>query len=210
MPSISTQEGIANLALLRIGASGSISDLDTDTGTLAEAARGVYFNDRDMLLRAHTWNFNTKRVQLTDSGEDPAFGWDEAYALPADYWRVISVHATDDEQDQPRYKVETQEVGGDDTLVILINSSTCFLRYAFKETDPAKWGAMFQDALAWRVAASLSLVLPVSNTSFQVLDTKAERALGNAKTVDGIEDWPDQLPDGTWVTDRDEDLDDFH
>jgi hypothetical protein len=208
MATIATEEDVVNLALSHIGAK-AISDLDNDTTVEATEARRVYYNDRDMLLRSHTWSFMTKRAQLTDSGVDPAFGWDEAYLLPSDFWRVVSVHATDSEQDMPPYKMEIQEVSSVNTKVILINSSTCYLRYIFKETDPSKWDSLFQDALAWRLAASLSLAIPVTLTTFDRLDEKAERALVVAKSVEGVEDWPDQLPDGSWVTERDEDLDDF-
>ena len=207
MASISTEEDIVNLALSRIGAK-AISDLDNDTTVEATEARRVYYNDRDALLRKHAWSFCTKRAQLTDSGQDPAFGWDEAYLLPADFWRVVSVHATDSRKDQPEYKMEIQEISSVNTKVILINSSTCYLRYIFKETDPSKWDALFQDALAWRLAASLALSLPVTMTTFDVLNQKADRAESIAKSVESLEDYPDQWPDGTWITDREQDLDD--
>ena len=207
MASISTEEDVVNLALSRIGAK-SISDLDNDTTVEAVEARRVYYNDRDTILRGGAWSFCTKRAQLTDSGQDPGFGWDNAFLLPSDFWRVISVHATSAEKDQPEYKMEVQEISSVNTKVILINSTTCYLRYIFKETDPSKWDALFQDALAWRVAASLALAIPVTVSTFDVLNTKAERALSLAKSVESIEDYMDQWPDGTWITDRGQDLDD--
>lgn len=206
MASIATEEDIVNLALSRIGAK-SISDLDNDTTVEAVQSRLVYYNARDSLMRAHPWNFLTLRVQLTDSASDPVFGWDEGYLLPSDFLRLISVHATDDNDDQPPYRLEKQSLSSVLTNVLLINSSTCYIRYVYKELDPSKWIADFQDALAWLVAAELALSMPVSGTKYELLEKKAGRALLYAKSIDGIEDYPERIPEGSWVTDRDHDDD---
>ncbi len=204
MASIATDEDIVNLALSRIGAK-SITVLATDTTVEAVQARVVYFNARDTLMRAHPWNFLSLRVELTDSGVDPVFGWDNGFLLPSDLLRVISVHATDDNQDQPPYRLEKQELSETLTDVLLINSSTCWIRYVYLETDPAKWIADFQDALAWVVASELALVLPVSVSKYDVLERKAEKTLTYAKSIDGMEDYPERIPAGSWVTDRGDD-----
>ena len=201
MTSIATDEDIVNLALSRIGAK-KITVLATDTTVEAVQARVVYFNARDNLMRAHTWNFLSLRVQLTDSGVDPVFGWDNGFLLPSDFLRLISVHATNDNQDQIPYRLEKQSISATLKDVLLINSSTCWIRYIYKETDPAKWIADFQDALAWAVAAELALVLPVSVTKYETLEGKAAQMLTFAKSIDGMEDYPERIPAGSWVTDR--------
>lgn len=201
MASIASEEDLVNVALARIGAK-SISDLDNDTTAEAVEARRVYYNLRDRLMRAHPWNFLTKRAALSDSGADPVFGWDEGFALPNDFLRIISVHATDDNDDQPPYKLEKQDISSTMTDVLLINSSTCYLRYVYKETDPTKWITDFQDAVAWELAAELSLVLPVSGTGYDRLHNRAMDALAAARSIDGMEDWPERFPEGSWVTDR--------
>ena len=147
MTSIATDEDIVNLALSRIGAK-KITVLATDTTVEAVQARVVYFNARDNLMRAHTWNFLSLRVQLTDSGVDPVFGWDNGFLLPSDFLRLISVHATNDNQDQIPYRLEKQSISATLKDVLLINSSTCWIRYVYLETDPSKRAAGFQDALA--------------------------------------------------------------
>lgn len=204
MASISTEEDVVNIALARIGDATSISDLDTNTTNQAVQARRVYYNIRDQLMRSHTWNFLTRRVQLTDSASDPTFGWDEGYTLPSDYLRVTDVLATDSFADRIPYRIEKQALGtaATTTDVILCNSSTAFLIYIYKETDPSLWTVDFADAVAWRLAAELALVLPVSNTKYELLDRKAERALLNAKSIDGQEDYPREFALGSWISDR--------
>lgn len=209
MASIATDEDVVNLALSRIGAI-SVSDLANDTTAEAVQARAVYYNARDKLMRTHAWNFLTKRVELSEassggSAVEPVFGWDKAFTLPADFLRIISVHAANDNNDQPPYKLEKLDVGGTPTDVILINSSTCFLRYIYKEETPSRWITSFQDALAWDIAAELCLSLPVSVSKYDVLERKAEKALLYARSIDGIEDYPERMPAGSWVTERDDD-----
>lgn len=201
MASIATDEDVVNLALSRVGAK-SISTLASDSTVEAVQARIVYYNARDTLMRSHPWNFITLRVELTDSGTDPVFGWDNGFLLPSDFLRLISVHATNDNQDQIPYRLEKQDISSTLTDVLLINSSTCWIRYVYLETDPAKWAADFQDALAWLIASELALVLPVSVTKYEVLEKRASRTLTFAKSVDGQEDYPERIPDGSWVTDR--------
>lgn len=202
MASVATDEDVVNIALSHIGAK-AISVLDTDTSSEAVEARRIYYNARDRLMRSHPWNFITLRVELTDSGTDPVFGWDNGFLLPSDLLRIISVHATNDNLDQPKYRLEKQSISATLTDVLLINSSTCFIRYVYLETDPAKWAADFQDALAWQLAAEFALALPVSGTKYDKMLDRAEKSLLYAKSVDGFEDYPEQLPEGSWVTDRD-------
>ncbi len=201
MASIATDEDVVNLALSHIG-SKSITTLATDTTVEAVEARRIYDNARDKMMRAHPWNFLTLRVELTDSATDPVFGWDNGFLLPSDNLRLISVHATNDNQDQIPYRLEVQDISAVKTRVLLINSSTCWIRYVYKETTPSKWAADFQDALAWELAAQFALVLPVSGTTYDRLEKKADKALTFAKSVDGQEDYPERIPDGSWVTDR--------
>jgi len=203
--SLSTEEGIVNLALSRIGHK-AITTLATDSDVEAVAARKVYPNARDRLIRAHTWNALTKRAQLTDSGSDPTFGWDEGYTLPSDFMRIVSVHATNDEHDQPPYKLEKQVLGTASSAsdVVLINSSTCYLRYVYKETDPNLWPKDFQNAVAWAVAYDLALELPTDRGLFERAEKMAEKMLTYAKSVDGQEDYPDAFPVGSWVSSRDD------
>jgi hypothetical protein len=201
MASIATDEDVVNIALSRIGAK-SISTLASDTTVEAVQARIVYYNTRDSLMRAHPWNFLTLRVQLTDSGTDPVFGWDNGFLLPSDFLRLITVHATNDNWDQPPYRLEKQDISAVKTNVLLINSSTCWIRYVYLETTPSKWITDFQDAVAWQLAAEFALVLPVSGTKYDLLEKRAERALLYAKSIDGMEDYPERMPEGSWVTDR--------
>lgn len=206
MASVSTEEGVVNLALARIG-SKTISDLDNDTTREAVVARTLYYNIRDNTMRQHPWNFLTKRAQLTDSGTDPTFGWDEGYVLPSDFLRIIEVLATNSLHDRIPYRLEKQSLSTGTAAatahdILLCNSSTCFLIYVYKETDPQYWRTDFQDAVAWRLAAEMSRALIGSNSDYDILDKKAERALLYAKSVDGQEDYPQSFGIGDWVTDR--------
>ena len=55
----------------------------TDGSNNANAANDVFTQVRDELIRAHNWNFATKRQKLAQSSTTPTFEFDNAYPLPA-------------------------------------------------------------------------------------------------------------------------------
>ena len=206
MASVSTEEGVVNLALARVG-SRIIAVLATDTTTEAALARTLYYNVRDKLMRAHAWNFLTKRAELTDSGTDPTFGWDNGFVLPTDFLRVIDVLGTNSQHDRIPYRLEQQNLttgtaAATPHKILLCNSTTCFLIYIYKETDPQYWPTSFQDAVAAQLSVDLSPSLGGSAAQYDNLTKTAERALLYAKSIDGQEDYPESFPEGSWVTDR--------
>lgn len=206
MATVASQEDVVNLALARIGAA-TISDLDNDTTREAVLARVLYYNVRDSLLRAHHWSFATQRAQLTDSGTDPTFGWDNAFVLPTDFVRIVDVFASNSLSHRIPYKIENQNIttgtaAATDHKLVLCNSSDCYIIYIFQQTDVTKWTYDFQDAVGWMLASELSRALVGSNPDWRELRNEGNRALSRAKAVDGIEDYPDELAWGTWLTER--------
>ena len=204
MASVSTDEDIVNIALSRCGNSKSITTLTTDTSAEAVAMRRIYFNARDVLMRGHAWTFLKRRVQLTDSASDPTFGWQEGYLLPSDYLRVFDVLATDSLTHRIPYSLEKQALGTASTTtdVLLCDSSTCFLIYIYKETDPALWTVDFHDALGWGVALEYARSIPLSQAKIDGIKKEVAQAILTAKNTGGIENWPELFPPGTWLTDR--------
>lgn len=79
---------IANLALLRIGVSQQLTDVDTDTSREALSARLIFDDERDFVLRDFPWPWARKYKTLalvTGSVASPANSdWIYAYRYPAD------------------------------------------------------------------------------------------------------------------------------
>ncbi len=199
---MATKTDIANVSLRRISEP-RINDLDSDTTEEAIKARDVYDHLRKRLLRSHPWNFAVKRVELAQSSTAPAFGYDYAYPLPSGFLRVVSVHASDSTRDQIEYKIETVTISGTDTRCIVTNASDVYLRYIYDVENVSLMDESFQDALAEALARDLALSMDHPANKVELLEMKAKKALSYAKSVDGIEDFPDAMPEGSWTTSRD-------
>lgn len=202
---MSTPTDIVNQALRRIYKA-EINSLETDTTKEARVGRRVYDATRKLLLAKAKWWFAERRAQLTASATTPVFGYDYAYPVPSDYIRLVSVHPTDDDNSTTPYRLGNQS--GDDR-VILTDSTTCYIRYIFDLEDVAVMSQPFQDALAAWVAWRLSGALPVNLAKEDRLDQEAERALMTAKGIEGAEDWPTRMAEGTWTQGREDEDDDW-
>jgi len=189
---------IVNIGLRRVGAN-RISSLATDTSKEAVCARDLYDEARRDLLNLHNWNFAIKRVQLTASATEPAFGWDYAYPLPTDFIRLISAHPHDDDFATVEYRLEFQS--GDDR-VLLAQSNQIYIRYVWDIEDANLMSAAFRDTLAWRLARDFAGALSKSAAAAELAEQAFQRKLSRSKAIDGVEDHPEKMAEGSWITSR--------
>ena len=187
---------ICNIALQLIKHSKQITSLTSGTKE-ANACEIVYDEMRDLCLDMHHWNFATRRVKLPQLAEDssPAFAWDHAYQLPADFIRVISVHEHDHGEDNIAYKIEGDEMLGD--------ADDVYLRYVARVEDPNKMPPTFRRALAKLIAAQLATALSSSVTlSKELFAQFHDQDLPFAKSTDAIQNYADQLPESDFIMAR--------
>jgi hypothetical protein len=183
---------IVNGALHRIGAN-TIASLTEGTKN-ANVAVDVYAETRDQLLRGYQWGFATKRVQLAQLSTAPTFEYNNAYQLPSDHIRIISVHDNDAGYGTVEYKVRGSTLESD--------AEEIYLRYVSRETDPNLMPPDFRDALSYRLAMIFALAIADSNTMFGLMREEFEKTVLAAASVDAIEDYPEWMPDGSWVSER--------
>lgn len=190
------ESDIVNAALRRIGES-PITTL-ADGTTAANAADDLYSELRDELLRSHPWNFATKRIKLAQSATAPAFEFDYAYPLPADWIRTISVTNNDAGYGTILYRMEL--IGTQRS--ILTSSDECYLRYVSQVTDPNLMPADFRATLALMIARDLSIALASSRTLRADLADEARSKLAQARSADGMGQFPELRPRGSWSSVR--------
>ena len=92
---------VANLALSNLGEA-PIQNL-TDNNARARIASSRIDDVIRSVLRMHDWNSAMKRIALTKSN-DPLFGWNSTFELPADYLKVFEVWPVS------RYSVQGKEI----------------------------------------------------------------------------------------------------
>lgn len=193
---------IVNMSLGRIKAP-RISNLATDTQKEAVNARIFFDEARDDLLREGIWNFAVKRVKPTKASETPEFGFDNAFVLPSDNLRVISVHqSTDWRVNVTHYRIENMTVSGTDTDVIVTDWSEIYLRYVAQVTDANLMTPSFRELLSLRLARDLALALDHSHNVAEFWGKQYRQKLFRAKSVDGMEDVVPPMPAGSWHDSR--------
>lgn len=82
------------------------------------------------------------------------------------------------------------------------NSDTIYLRYIFDNDNVATWSATMRDVLATRLARDFAMALSQDRLLAEKMGFLYERKLSRVKARDGIEDWPEKRPTGSWVSAR--------
>jgi hypothetical protein len=198
-----TTTQIVNIALGKAQVTTRLTDLSTDTTKEAKRGRDIYEQTRDAMLRSHVWNFSKYRVELAEVTPDVTLvGFDKAFALPADWLRTIAVSPVNEDNCRVKYKQETVLVSSAYTRVFLTNSTTLFLRYVRQVTETALFDPMFIEALTWMLAADFASSIEKSNSHADFCRGEYRRELASARAANGVEDFPDEYPMGSWVTER--------
>ena len=184
---MTSEVDIVNNALIKIDGN-TISQLGEE-GVEGELSDILYPQIRDLVLRAHPWNFAIARASLTASSSSPAFEYTNQYELPSDCLRAIKLYDT-----RESWKVE----GGK----LLTDSAAAKLIYIKKVTDTGLFDPLFVDALATRLAAELSNSISGINSKSESLMREYKEKLQEAKTRDGQEGTPDPVVADSWVNSR--------
>ncbi len=180
---------ICNLALDELGEA-AITALD-EGSPVANLCSRNYAPARDQVLRSHPWNFAVARRRLARLAEVPAFGFAYGYQRPTDWLRTLSVHAGDGGRDAVPYRMEGDR--------LLSDAPDLFLRYIARVEDPNQYDALFVDALAMRLAARLTKAINQSTGEKERIEALYRDALRKARAVDGVEDFAEAVPDGSWL-----------
>lgn len=121
----------------------------------AEQCARFYSIARDTMLEMHDWRFATKRVVLALSAASDTWEWAYAYAVPANYLRLLKIlPETGSAQDDT--EAFDQMVDADDGQVILTNCANASLIYTTRVTDTTRFSPLFVDALGWLLASYLA------------------------------------------------------
>ena len=187
---------VMNMGLSKIGQQPITSR--TQGTTTSNAVDDIYDDLRDDLLRAHPWNFATKRVKLARSSTTPTYEYDYGYPLPADWLRTISVH--DNDAGSGTLDSRTEILNGQ--IAIITSAEAVYLRYVYRVTDPNLMTADFVTALALAIGRDLAVIIASSNTLEDQLNKRFEKKIAQARSSDAIGAPPERRPVGSWVKSR--------
>lgn len=181
---MATGVSICSNALLMLGAQ-TINDFqDQQNLDRAKLCANLYPSQRDSILRAHPWNCCIKRIVLAPLAEAPAFGYSNAFELPADCLRVLEVGTGGCQID---YLVESQTIQADTTVLEL--------RYVFRNESESTWDTHLIDLMTAKMAAVLAYPVTQSTSERDSRAAEFRELMKQAKAADGQEDPPQTLGD---------------
>lgn len=187
-----SEAGICNLALMRVGQTKTIDSLGDNTAE-ARACKLIYAQARDSLLALVPWPFAQRRASLVlvgevedDLGLEPT--WEYAYALPGDCLQARGLFCglrNPRPDERVAYAIEGHATHGRLLLTDLeaTDDDPAELTYTAKIEDVTLYPPHFVDALAWALAAELAGPLPVDERREQRARQGYELALQRAAAV---------------------------
>lgn len=178
---------ICNSALLKIGVP-TIASL-SGTSKAALACNEQYAKKRDFLLCNFHWDFAMKQAALTADVAAPTFEWSYQFTLPSDYLAPYYTY--------PDYARWTRV--GDK---IMSDQSTLNLVYIYQVTDTTKFTILFDEALAYAIAAELAYHMIQSVTLAQAMEAKMMEVLKDVKAIISGQGTPPDIMDDTWLEAR--------
>jgi len=164
--------GICNGALNQLGAT-TILSLSEDSKN-ARLCNSRYTQIRDALFRTHPWNCLQKRVQIAADTTAPAWGFKNAYTLPADCLRLLKILDYDS-----NYKVEGRK--------ILSNTSGMKILYVARVTDPNEYDELLRETLSASLGADIAFGVTSNNQTAKNMYELFKDKLRDARFVDSTE-----------------------
>lgn len=180
-----SEVAICNLALSHLKQR-PIVQLDSPSTSNEQLCNLWYHQVRQQVLRAHSWNFASKRTQLTPSTDaTPLFGYSHAYLLPSDWIRYLGRY---DDLDNiiPGSNADYQIENG----YYLFNGSddeSINLRYISDFQTVAKMDALFRSLFALELAIVLAPNFSGSTSQVQTLMELKKDLETKATAIDGQE-----------------------
>jgi hypothetical protein len=195
MTAVTSDEGIVNLALTRLGHS-VISSIGESTKAGALAA--VHYDaTRDAVLRAHPWNFAIKRAELAqDDADNSEYAYQ--YALPSvsgSYCLKVLRTWLEAQGLEDDYRIEGR--------YLMSNETTVEIEYIARVLTVGQYDPLFIQVLALTLAARFAI--PLTNNRSLLAECREElrEIQPVAQSVDAQEGTPREIVDNRgWLFSR--------
>lgn len=176
-----TKTDICNLALQLMGARSRLVDVDTDNTEHAGELKTAYPNARDLILRAHNWNFAMTQGVWPALATAPAFGFAKRYQLAAAPFCLRFVRF---DVDRHGRRVPKRIVGRE---LHTDEGAPVYVWYVARIEDEALFDPMFVEALAAKLAERLGYRITQRVTIAREMRDFARELARDARWADAIE-----------------------
>ena len=172
---------VANLALSNLGEA-PIQNLN-DNNARARIASARIDDVIRTVLRGHDWNSAMKRVSLTKI-DDPLFGWNSTFQLPADYIKIIEVWPVS------KFRVQGSNV--------LSNEATLNLLYIYEPSDINILDVLLAEAMSLKLAVEMAETLTGKDGLKDRMMQKYLMALQEARGANSKDKTPEHREESTF------------
>lgn len=184
MASGDSEVSIVNIGLAALGED-PISDINSPYNR-AIKMKAAYHRVRRKVLEERPWRFAKKLEQLAASATPPAFGYGNAFDLPADFVRMYD-EVDDSEQDWEVVGNQVMTNAGGPLNIV----------YIFDHTDPTKYPPLFCTLLGLELASDQCEAITQSDAKQAKIDrrlseTKAAASTSSAQQANPRE-WDDDI-----------------
>ena len=177
-----------------------ITNIDSPSTVAEVICARTYDDARWALLRTHIWNFAIKRIVLTKDAEAPTFGWANAYNLPNDYVRLVTIGDDFVEYIRDRYELEGNQILGSD--LSSTDSESINVRYIYDHTNVVRFDALFIEVLALELAKKMAVAFSVTSGIIKNIREELDRVSPTARAVDGQERTPRRIEKSKYLRAR--------
>lgn len=182
MQAPATTTDLANLALDLIEQNNALLDVESGETAVHKAVRRAFWQCWDETLRLAPWNCARKRVSLAALSEEPAWGYDFYYGLPADY---VNMQVIDGLVEGDEWSIETTDAGAYAIAIDL--EAPLNIAYTYLLRDIARADPLFRSAFVARLGAAICA--PLAKNS--LIETKCwnifRTLIGEAQGADSRE-----------------------
>lgn len=171
---------IYNLALGLIGEAPitSVTPPTTDT-EIVVANHGD--SARQLALRTYVWNFAKRRAQCSRT-RTPAFDYSDAYGLPNNCLRVLSVSG-----DSEAYATDAYDIEGRELLINASGAASVNIRYIADVDDVSLWDPAFRRIVVLHIALSIAYQITKKEKVVAQINDLLKVELPDATSIDGQE-----------------------
>jgi hypothetical protein len=172
---------LCSRALIRLGAAPITSFAD---GTAESEIAGALFGPvRDALLSSYPWTFASGQATLTKLSTPPLADYQNAFALPNDYLRIVSAGVAGRGRGL-NYRLSRG--------VLQTDSEDVILTYIFRPQEE-EFPPYFDMALIGRLSAEFCIPVTENTGRYSLLMNAAQQEFARARQIDAQQDSPNHL-----------------
>lgn len=214
-----SQVGIANVALMRIGARGNIASVQEDSPNAIKIST-CWDTVFQQVLSERDWKFAKIRAVLSQITTPPLYAYRFAYAMPSDYFRLVRPRAREDDRRRPWAIVQLWPYDHDtpvgpphvhpyilemipvpasgntpahNQLCLLTDHNNdnypVYINYIQLVTDLTQLTPAFVDCLAYRLAAELAVPITEDKQLAQLMMEAYHNTLNSASALNEQADY---------------------